>query len=124
MQTYTIAVTDRTLALASTDRTLVRTGRGVDEIELLFYSDEWLDFPLKCALAINGDITEISITLESPTTDDEWLARAVVDVPDEVLESAGALGVTVHGKISDDEYIVSALSIPLEIRQEGKDGGE
>lgn len=157
MQVYTLEVRARTITLASDDSTLVRTSSGVDTLELMFYSDEWLEFDLSCALAVDGaNVLEIPLVLEqAPESDgtdttnelpnsavdgesdfeefepdiepdydgelepEQWLARAYVDVPDEILEHEGALGVTVHGTDELDHYIVTALSEPLQIMQEG-----
>lgn len=165
MQVYTLEVRSRSITLASDDSTLVRTSSGVDTLELLFYSDEWLDFDLSCALAVDGVVYEDDLVLDvyheeeepmaeepteeepadeptgdaddpdydpepdiEPEYDDEpepeqWLARAYVVVPDEILEHSGALGVTVHGQDESGNYIVTALSEPLQIMNEGDDGG-
>jgi hypothetical protein len=121
MQTYTLEIRDRRLTLASGDSTLVRTAQKADLLELLFYNDEWLDYELSCVLALNGEVAYTKdLVLEEPQEEGiEWAARSYVLVPDSLLESTGALGVTVHGFGDGDEHIITALSVPLEIMQEG-----
>ena len=118
MQSYILAIRDRSLSLESDDSTLVRTSRGVDELNIRFYSDEWLDdFNLSVAFSIDG-ITEVPITL-TLVEGVEWLAECTVAVPDEVLGTEGQLGVTVHGVKPDGTHIIRARAYPLEIEREG-----
>lgn len=63
--------------------------------------------------------------IDEPTEEAvEWIARTYVVVPDEVLEHEGALGVTVHGFGEGGEHVITALSVPLEIRHEGDVAGD
>jgi hypothetical protein len=117
MQVYTLEISNRALSLASSDSTMVRTTRLADQLEIFFDSDEWLDFDLSCAFSRGGEITEVPITLDPA---DGWAARALVDVPDSVLEATGNLGITIHGG-DESAYIVTALSIPLTIAEEGRE---
>lgn len=124
MQRYVLAVRDRAITAESTDTTLVRTSRGVDEIAIRFYSPEWLeDFVLSCALYVGDVLEEQALTLTQPLGA-EWLAEAVIAVPDTVLESAGALGVTVHGITSGNEHIITERAFPLTVMLEGDGIGE
>ena len=118
MQTYIIGIHDRSIALESGDSTLVRTSRGVDELNIRFYSGEWLDdFELSVAF-VNDGITETPIT---PTLVEgvEWLAECTIEVTDEALESDGELGITVHGVKSDGTHIITARAYPLTVEHEG-----
>ena len=123
MQTYDLLIKDRTITLVSDDNTLVRTSKGVDNVRLLFASDEWLDdFDLSCAF-INGEtIVEVDISPQASTGD--YLAECTVDVPDEVLTQTGALGVTVHGSDDNDNHIITARAFPLTVELEGDEEGE
>ncbi len=123
MQTYDLLIKDRTITLTSDDNTLVRTSKGVDNVRLLFDSDEWLDsFDLSCAF-INGEtIAEVDITPQAATGD--YLATCTVEVPDEVLTQTGALGVTVHGSDENDNHIITARAFPLTVELEGDEEGE
>ena len=123
MQTYDLLIKDRAITLVSDDNTLVRTSSGVDNVRLLFASDEWLDgFDLSCAF-INGEtIVEVDITPQASTGD--YLAECVVDVPDEVLTQTGALGITVHGSDENDNHIITARAFPLTVELEGDGEGE
>lgn len=124
MQRYVLAVRDRAITAESADTTLVRTSKGVDEIAIRFYSPEWLEgFALSCALYVGDVLEEQALTLTQPLGA-EWLAEAVIAVPDSVLESAGALGVTVHGVTSGNEHIITERSFPLTVMQEGDGIGE
>ena len=123
MQRYVLAVRDRSITVESTDTTLVRTSRGVDEIAIRFYSPEWLEgFALSCALYIGNVLEEQALTLTQPTGV-EWLAEAVIAVPDSVLEAAGELGVTVHGYHGTD-HIITERAFPLTVMQEGDGIGD
>lgn len=124
MQRYVLAVRDRAITAESTDTTLVRTSCGVDEIAIRFYSPEWLeDFSLSCALYV-GDVLEEQAVSLTEVSESEWLAEAVIAVPDTVLESAGALGVTVHGVTSGNDHIITERSFPLTVMPEGDGIGE
>jgi len=124
MQRYVLAVRDRAITAESTDTTLVRTSKGVDEIAIRFYSPEWLeDFSLSCALYVGDVLEEQALTLVQPLGA-EWLAEAVIAVPDTVLESAGELGVTVHGVTSGNEHIITERAFPLTVMLEGDGIGE
>lgn len=124
MQRYVLAVRDRAITAESADTTLVRTSRGVDEIAIRFYSPEWLeDFSLSCALYVGDVLEEQALTL-TQTLGAEWLAEAVIAVPDSVLESAGALGVTVHGVTSGNDHIITERAFPLTVMLEGDGIGE
>ena len=124
MQRYVLAVRDRAITAESTDTTLVRTSQGVDEIAIRFYSPEWLeDFSLSCALYVGDVLEEQALTLVQPLGA-EWLAEAVIAVPDTVLESAGELGVTVHGVTSGNEHIITERAFPLTVMLEGDGIGE
>lgn len=124
MQRYVLAVHDRSIAAESTDTTLVRTSRGVDEIAIRFYSPEWLeDFDLSVALYV-GDVLEEQAIALTDTPESEWSAEAVIAVPDSVLESAGALGVTVHGVNESDDHIITERAFPLTVMQEGDGIGD
>lgn len=119
MQTYILGIHDRALMLESTDTTLVRTSRGVDEITVRIYSGEWLEaFALAIDLYHDGETpVEIPLSL-STSTDTEWLAEATVSVPDSVLTTAGTLGVTVHG-YRDTDHIITERAYPLTVVHEG-----
>lgn len=119
MQTYILAIHDRAITAESTDTTLVRTSKGVDEIAVRIYSSEWLEtFSLAIDLYHDGD-TPVEIPLElSTSADAEWLAEATVAVPDSVLTTAGPLGVTVHG-YRDTDHIITERAYPLTVAQEG-----
>lgn len=124
MQRYVLAVRDRAITAESTDTTLVRTSKGVDEIAIRFYSPEWLeDFALSCALYVGDVLEEQALTLIQPLGA-EWLAEAVITVPDTVLETAGELGVTVHGVNDADDHIITERSFPLTVMLEGDGIGE
>lgn len=124
MQQYVLAVRDRAITAESTDTTLVRTSKGVDEIAIRFYSPEWLeDFSLSCALYVGNTLEEQALTLTQPLGA-EWLAEAVIAVPDSVLESAGELGVTVHGVNSGNDHIITERAFPLTVMLEGDGIGE
>ncbi len=124
MQTYDLLIKDRAITLVSDDKTLVRTSIGVDNVRLLFDSDEWLNgFDLSCAF-INGDvIAEVDITPQA-VANSVHLAECTVDVPDEVLTQTGALGVTVHGTDENDRHIITARAFPLTVELEGDEEGE
>lgn len=124
MQRYVLAVRDRAITAESTDTTLVRTSRGVDEIAIRFYSPEWLEgFSLSAALYVGDMLEEQALTLtQSPGA--EWLAEAVISVPNSVLETAGELGVTVHGIDSDNDHIITERAFPLTVMQEGDGIGD
>lgn len=129
MQRYTLEVRDRNLALVSDDTTLVRTATKSDELEVRFYDDEWTGYDLYIAFARGETIIEshveelyLSYDPDEPVdeeSDEERFAWCVIDVPDAILTTTGALGVTVHGFGSNDAHIITALSEPLEIMQEG-----
>lgn len=123
MQTYILDIRDREITLASDDSTLVRTGSGVDEIAFRFYSAEWLDFDLSAALYVGETLIETALTV-TESEDADWLATSTLAVPDEITALEGPLGVTVHGTDEDDNHIITALSIPLEIRHEGDGIGD
>lgn len=124
MQRYVLAVRDRAITAESTDTTLVRTSRGVDEIAIRFYSPEWLeDFSLSCALYVGDVLEEQALTLTQPLGA-EWLAEAVIAVPDSVLETAGELGVTVHGTNVDNDHIITERAFPLTVMREGDGIGD
>jgi len=110
MQTYVLAVDNRTISLVSDDDTLVRTSRGIDEIRLEFADAEWADYDLSLALT-NGSTVEIPITLENMT--------CTVAVPDSILERDGPLGVAVHGTDDAGNHIITAHATPLTIEHEG-----
>ena len=118
MQTYILAVRDRTITSESADSTLVRTSVGVDQIEMRFYSAEWLDFDLSVALKVGGTLIEQSI---EPTAaiDAAWLASCTLAVPDSILQHDGPLAVTVHGTDESDNHIITAKAYPLVIEHEG-----
>ena len=122
MQTYELMVRNRIMSAMSEDTTLVRTSRGVDKLRISFDSDEWTAFPLTCALSVGGNITEIPITLQS-SEDDELPYAAEFEVPDEALESAGPLGVTVHGT-DGTNHIITGLAYPLAVEVEGDSEGD
>lgn len=119
MQTYILGIHDRALAAESADTTLVRTSKGVDEIKVRVYSGEWLEaFSLAIDLYHDGETpVEIPLSL-STSTDTDWLAEATVSVPDSVLTTAGALGVTVHG-YRDTDHIITERAYPLTVAHEG-----
>ena len=119
MQRYILAVRERAIAAESTDTTLVRTSRGVDEIAVRVYSPEWLEgFELSTALYVGGVLEEQALEL-TESTDADWLAEGVISVPSTVLESAGPLGVTVHGSNADGDHIITERAFPLTVMPEG-----
>ncbi len=119
MQTYDISIHERAVSLASTDRTLVRTSKGVDRIRLLFDSAEWLDgFDLTCWFKRGEELRGVAITPTATTGD--HLAECLVTVPYQVLATEGELGITVSGVDSDPtRYIVTERAYPLYVELEG-----
>lgn len=121
MQTYEITVRERAITRTSNDPTMVRTSRGVDRLHILFDSPEWLDFDLSVAMYNGGVLVESPVTV-TPLLGDH-LAECYVNVPDEVLESLGALGVTVHGTDESDNHIITERAFPFTVEQEGDEEG-
>lgn len=121
MQTYELTVRERAITRTSNDPTMVRTSRGVDRLHILFDSPEWLDFDLSVAMYNGGVLVESPVTV-IPLLGDH-LAECYVDVPDEVLESLGALGVTVHGTDENDNHIITERAFPFTVEQEGDEEG-
>ena len=117
MQIYELTVRERAITRTSNDPTMVRTSRGVDRLHILFDSPEWLDFDLGVAMYNGGVLVESPVTV-TPLLGDH-LAECYVDVPDEVLESLGALGVTVHGTDENDNHIITERAFPFTVEQEG-----
>lgn len=117
MQTYELTVRERSITRTSGDQTMVRTSRGVDRLHILFDSPEWLDFDLSVAIYNGGTLIESPVTVTSLLGD--HLAECYVDVPDEVLESLGALGVTVHGADETNNHIITERAFPFTVEQEG-----
>ena len=117
MQIYELTVRERAITRTSNDPTMVRTSRGVDRVHILFDSPEWLDFDLSVAMYNGGVLVESPVTV-TPLLGDH-LAECYVDVPDEVLESLGALGVTVHGTDENDNHIITERAFPFTVEQEG-----
>ena len=115
MQTYRIDIRDRMLA-TSGDTSLVRTSRGIDQIEVTVHDAEWLGFELSLALSIGGTLHEVPVELSE--ADEGWVCA--VPVPDSILEHDGALGVALHG-VSRTDHIITAYSAPLIIEYEGDD---
>ena len=119
MQTYTLNVLDRTIT-SEGDNTLVRTSIGVDRVLLRFDSAEWLGFTLSVFFA-NGDAIE-EVPLSVSASSDDWACEGYCDVPSTVLEQDNPLHVTVVGVDNGGNRIVTALSTPLIVMQEGTHG--
>lgn len=118
MQTYTLNVIDRTIT-SEGDNTLVRTSIGVDRVLFRFDSAEWMGFTLSVFFA-NGDVIEEVPLSVGPS--DDWACEGYCDVPSTVLEQVAPLHVTVVGVDGGGNRIITALSTPLTVRQEGTHG--
>ena len=118
MQTYEILVQNRAVKGNSKDMTLVRTSVGIDQVHVLFDSDEWLGFPVTITFAQGEDIVTQSL-LVSTLEDSEWVAEATVTVPYEVIDMTGPIRVTIQGSDSQGRHIITAKGSPLSVEESG-----
>ncbi len=120
MQTYELLVTGRAVRANSTDTTLVRTSIGIDQIHVMFDSDEWLGFPLTVTFAQSGvDPVTQSLTVTEITDSDEWVSEATVTIPYEVITMVGPIRITFQGTDSDGRHIITAKGSPLSVEEAG-----
>lgn len=120
MQTYELLVKNRAVLPNSRDMTLVRTSVGIDQIHILFDSDEWLDFALTVTFSRNGsNLVTTPLIVSTISGSADWVAEASVEVPHEVVEEIGSIRVTVNGYDNEGRHIVTALSEPLKVEREG-----
>lgn len=117
MQDYIIGIRNRMVVVESDDPTLVRTSSGIDRIRVRIYDAEWLDFDSSLALAIGGTVYEQALDFEEAEA--EWVAEAVVPVPDAALDTAGVMSVAVHGVDGSNRHIITVYAAPLTVEMEG-----
>jgi hypothetical protein len=110
MQTYELEVTDRKIRAVSDDTTLVRTSAYVDEVKVVFASDEWLEFDQVSVAFSNHGIWEEPLYMDGDV--------GYCTVPPEALENVGPLGITVHAS-DTNRHIITEKSFPLTVEQEG-----
>ncbi len=120
MQTYELLVTGRAVRANSADTTLVRTSVGIDQIHVMFDSEEWLGFPLTVTFAQAGvePVTQ-SLTVTEITDSDEWVSEATVTIPYEVITMVGPIRITFQGTDSDGRHIITAKGAPLSVEEAG-----
>ncbi len=120
MQTYELLVEGRSVRANSYDTTLVRTSVGIDQVHVLFDSDEWLSFPLTITFAQDGvEPVTSSITVSAISGSSEYLAEATVTIPYEVITMVGPIRVTLQGTDSDGNHIITAYGAPLSVEEAG-----
>ncbi len=120
MQTYELLVSGRAVRANSADTTLVRTSIGIDQIHVMFDSEEWLDFPLTVTFAQSGvePVTQ-SLTVTEIEDSDEWVSEATVTIPYEVITMVGPIRITFQGTDSDGRHIITAKGAPLSVEEAG-----
>lgn len=118
MQTYELLVENRSVRANSDDMTLVRTSVGVDQVHVLFDSEEWLGFPVSITFAQGDEIYTETLVL-SELNDSEWVAEATVTVPYEVIDMVGPIRVTFQGTDSEGRRIITAKGSPLSVEEAG-----
>lgn len=124
MQTYELAVRNRSIRLNSADKTLVRTSVGVDQVHIMFDDAEWVAFPVTVTFA-QGDVVVTQAVTLSAIVGSDWVAQATCEVPSEVTQRVGQIRITVQGTDSDGNHIITAKGAPLTVEEAGDvDAGE
>ena len=119
MQTYEIAVVNRSVRGNSEDMTLVRTSVGIDQVHVLFDNAEWLDFPVTISFGQGDDLITQSLIVSGIEGSTEWVAEATVLVPHEVIDMTGSIRVTLQGTDADGRHIITAYGAPLSVEEAG-----
>lgn len=118
MQTYEILVQNRAVKGNSRDMTLVRTSVGIDQVHILFDSEEWLEFPITITFAQGDDIITQSL-LVTAVDSTEWVAESTVTIPYEVIDMTGPIRVTLQGTDASGRHIITAKGSPLSVEEAG-----
>ena len=118
MQTYELLVENRSVRANSPDTTLVRTSVGVDQVHVLFDSEEWLGFPVSITFAQDDEIYTETLVL-SELDGSDWVAEATVTVPSKVTGMVGPIRVTFQGTDQDGNHIITAKGSPLSVEEAG-----
>ena len=120
MQTYEILVSGRAVLPNGDDTTLVRSSIGVDELHVLFDSDEWMGFPVTVTFS-NGDTSvSQSIQLTSVEGFDGVACESSCVIPWEVIQDVGGIALTFQGTDSDGNHIITEASgTPLTVVEAG-----
>ena len=119
MQTYELLVRNRSIVPNSQDMTLVRTSIGIDQVHVLFDSEEWLDFPILATFSQGDDTLTVPLDVHSISDVEGYVAEATVTVPFEVVDMTGGIRVTFQGTSSDGRHIITARSAPMSVEEAG-----
>ena len=118
MQTYEVLVRNRSVVSNSKDMTLVRTSVGIDQLHVLFDSDEWLGFPVTVTFGHGDELVSRALVV-SELAGSAWVAESTVEIPWEVIDQTGPIRVTFQGTDSEGRHIITAAGSPLSVEEAG-----
>ena len=119
MQTYELTVRGRSISASPSNRTLVRTSIGVDQIHVLFDSAEWLEFPIEVTFGQGDDKVTQPVVMAAIQGSQDWAAEATATVPWEVVDDNGSIAVTFQGTDSQGRHLITAKGAPLRVTEAG-----
>lgn len=118
MRIYGITVVGRSIEANSDDMNLIRTSIGVDQLHVLFDSDEWLNFPIAVTFKNANVMVSMSLVVAAIEST-EWAAEATCTIPWEVIQELGSINVTLQGTDSSGNHIITAEGAPLAVIEAG-----
>ena len=120
MQTYELVVKERAVRPNSKDMTLVRTSVGVDQIHVMFDSEEWAEFPIINVTFSQGpDKITLPLSVTRLPESSDWTLEATCLVPWEVIDTNGPIKVTFQGRDESGRHIITAKGSPLAVEEAG-----
>lgn len=122
MQTYEMLVKERSVRPNSKDMTLVRTSVGIDQIHVVFDSDEWIGFPITVTFCNGDTMVTQSMDVRRIAGSDDWSLEGTCVIPHEVIQRTGPIRVTFQGTDSEGRHIITARGAPLYVEEAGDVG--